>query len=100
MNQELINDFIIDVLLINPVKDIVDKLQKSEFRDLDIKWLDAKLEHFTVLAAKSLFIEIPETRLHHEHLTMMNGYTTTKYFNYFNTLLSYFYTYKNNHPVS
>ena len=96
MSQELINDFIINVSLIDPVKDIVNKLEKGEFRDVDIKWLDARLEHFTALAAKSLFIDIPQTRINHESLTLMNSYATEKYHSYFTTLLSYFSTYKNN----
>lgn len=49
-NNQVIDQFIIEASLIDPISKIVNQLNNGEFRDCDIKWLDAKLEKFTKFA--------------------------------------------------
>jgi hypothetical protein len=68
--------FIIETLLINPVKDIVYKLENKEFRDCDVKWLNDKLYNFTNFAAETLGKKFE--------------YKTNEFIKAFKTLLNYF----------
>lgn len=87
-----INDFMINTVLINPIKDIVLKLENREFRDCDIKWLNQKLENFTKFACETLGKKI-ESGLQNESFPFMNENVRVKYLGYFNTLLNYFKTF-------
>ena len=55
-NNTAIDQFIIEVSLIDPITKIINQLNNGEFRDCDIKWLDIKLENFVVFAAKRIQI--------------------------------------------
>ncbi|NML69997.1 hypothetical protein HHL23_09310 [Chryseobacterium sp. RP-3-3] len=88
-NTEVLNNFIIEVSLIDPVKKIVKQLEEGSFRDCDIKWLNDRLKSFTELACETLNVKIdaqPETT----NYTQFNDYVKAKYLSYFNILLSYF----------
>lgn len=88
-NNEILNQFIIDTVLVNPVNEIVTKLQERSFRDCDIKWLDGKLEKFTSFTAETLGLKLdPVSRS--ESFTHFNDVVTDKYIFYFTTLLNYF----------
>ena len=88
-NNIAIDQFIIEMTLVSPIEKIISQLQSKDFRDCDIKWLDAKLDAFTDLACKTLGINFLIVR---EAFTMLNDYVIGKYLNYFNTLLAYFKT--------
>lgn len=90
-NSSVINDFIIDVTLIQPVSKIIKGLEDGIYRDCDIKWLDTKLEAFTRLACKTLgiaFLVAPDIG----HFELLNDYVKNQYISRFNTLLNYFKT--------
>jgi hypothetical protein len=91
LNKDVINQFTINVALIDPIKDILRKLERGEFRDCDIKWLDDRLEKYTSTACKTLNIPFarPSSVLS-EGYTLMNEYVKTRYTKYFTTLLNYF----------
>jgi hypothetical protein len=88
------NNFIISMSLIFPIEDIINKLNNSEFRDCDIKWLDNKLFSFTDLACKTLGMDI--TTPINEQYTVFNDFVKNKYIGYFKTLLQYFKQYVSN----
>lgn len=87
-NNTVINQFIIDASLIGPVSKIVDQLKNGEFRDCDIKWLDAKLEKFSVLACKTLRVTVGI--MPQEKGKILNDYTAKQYLERFTILLEYF----------
>ena len=90
-NNLVIDKFIIENSLITPIEKIISQLKNGEFRDCDIKWLDSKLENFTVFAAKTLKINaIKKSNLHPETFTFLNDYALIYYKDKFNVLLNYF----------
>ena len=90
-NNAAIDQFIIEASLITPIEKIISKLKNGEFRDCDIKWLDAKLEHFIVFASKTLGINaITPSALHSDTFVILNEYALVYYKEKFTTLLNYF----------
>ena len=90
-NNSVIDQFIIETSLINPIEKIISQLKNKEFRDCDIKWLDSKLENFISFAAKTLGINgILPSELHSEKFVILNNYALVYYKDKFNTLLNYF----------
>ena len=87
--KEAINIFIIKAVLIEPISDIIFKLENKEFRDCDIRWLNDKLYKYTAVAAETMGIKFPEIELI-EHDGILNAYTTTRFIKAFMTLLNYF----------
>lgn len=94
MTQDLLDNFIIEVKLIDPINKILNGLRGYEFRDCDITWLDNKLAAFTDIACKTLFIQIP-TLVPTEKGKVLNEFTKKQYIERFTTLLTYFKTYTN-----
>jgi len=87
-NNQVIDQFIIEVSLIAPIEKIINQLNKGEFRDCDIKWLDTKLENFIEFAAKTLGITaIKPSQVGKDRL---NDYVLNQYLEKFKTLLNYF----------
>jgi hypothetical protein len=86
--NELVNRFIIETTLIDPIKKIVAELNSDGFRDCDIKWLNDKLDGFMVLASKTLGIETQFIPVNAP--TIMNQYAKAYYLRYFNQLLAYY----------
>ncbi len=89
MKNEAINTFIIEAVLIEPINDIIFKLENKEFRDGDIRWLNDKLHKYTAFAAETLGIKFPEFELI-SHDGVLNDYTTERFIEAFTTLLNYF----------
>jgi len=90
-NNPVIDQFIIEVSLINPISKIVNQLNNGEFRDCDIKWLDTKLENFTKFACETLGISaLMPSQVESEKHTLLNDYVKNQYVKRFNTLLEYF----------
>jgi hypothetical protein len=90
-HNPVINQFIIEASLINPVSKIINQLNNGEFRDCDIKWLDNKLENFTKFACETLGISVlTPSGIGSEKYTLLNDYVKNKYIKHFNTLLDYF----------
>lgn len=87
MKNAVIESFIYEVVLIDPIKDIVNKLENNEFRDCDIKWLNDKLNKFTSFALETLdkTFELGEIGS-----TVMNDTIKSRFLNCFNTLLKYY----------
>ncbi len=83
-----IQNFIIEASLINPVNDIIFKLEAKDFRDCDIKWLNDRLYKFTAFAAETLGVKFPQQEIVNEGV--MNEYVTERFLNAFRTLLNYF----------
>jgi hypothetical protein len=91
-NNAAIDQFIIEVSLIDPITKIINQLNKGEFRDCDIKWLDTKLENFVDFAAKTLGINAVAQQRESVKPVYMNSYAIEYYGKYFNQLLNYFKT--------
>ena len=90
-NNSVIDQFIIETSLINPIEKIISQLKNGEFRDCDIKWLDSKLENFISFAAKTLGISVMlPSKIHSEKFVILNNYALVYYKDKFNTLLNYF----------
>ena len=89
LKNEAINRFIIEAVLIDPINDIIFKLENKEFRDCDIRWLNDKLYKFTAVAAETMGIKFPEIELI-SHDSILNDYTTARFIKAFTTLLNYF----------
>lgn len=88
-NNESINTFIIESVLIQPIEKILNMIKNKEIRDCDIKWLDGKMKQFIVFAGETLNIKAPvmsET----EVFTIYNPYVQNYYTERFTTLLNYF----------
>jgi len=88
-NNSAMQQFIIETVLINPVKNIVSKLENKEFRDCDIKWLNDRLYKFTSFASETIGIKFPEIELVSND-GIMNDYKLTRFKESFTTLLNYF----------
>lgn len=91
-NNPAIDQFIIDVSLVDPIEKILGQLERGEFRDCDLKWLDAKLDGFVEFAAKTLDIKGIMPQRESVKPAYMNDYAAKYYKKYFNTLLQYFKT--------
>ena len=91
MSKDLIDNFIIDTMLIDPIRDIITKLENNNFRDCDITWLNNKLDTFTNIALETMGkrINIPTLKY-----TVLNDYVQSTFLRYFNVLLDYFKKYK------
>lgn len=89
LKNEAINTFIIETVLIDPINDIIFKLENKEFRDCDIKWLNGKLHKYTAVAAETMGIKFPEIELI-SHDGVLNDYTTVRFIEAFTTLLNFF----------
>ena len=92
LSQDTVNQFIIEVQLIEPVQKIVDNLKAKNYWETDIKWLNEKLKNYTELAVKILGIEVavyaePPTS---EKGVKLNDFTYGKLLQYFTTLLNCF----------
>lgn len=88
-----IDQFIIEVSLINPINKILNQLKNGEFRDCDTKWLDKKLEGFVEFAAKTLNINGVMPQRESVKPSYMNSYAIEYYSKHFNHLLNYFKTF-------
>jgi hypothetical protein len=90
-NNPVIDQFIIEVSLIDPISKIINQLNNGEFRDCDIKWLDAKLEKFTKFACETLGIKgMMPSNIDSNKFVLLNDYVKNQYVNRFSTLLGYF----------
>lgn len=92
-NNTAIDQFIIEVSLIDPINKILNQLKNGEFRDCDILWLDKKLEGFVEFAAKTLNINGAMPQIESIKPAYMNSYAIEYYSKYFNHLLNYFKTF-------
>lgn len=79
--------FIFETLIIEPIIDIVKKLEHDDFRDCDITWLNNKLKHFTTLAVKTLGKDF---ELGEVGSCVLNDYVKGRFLKYFRTVLDYF----------
>jgi hypothetical protein len=88
--KNAIDQFIIEVSLIDPIQKIINQLNNGEFRDCDLKWLDKKLENFVEFAAKTLNVNGIMPQRESVKPACMNDYAFNYYSKYFNQLLDYF----------
>lgn len=88
-NNPVLQQFLINYVLINPVKDIVFKLENKEFRDCDIKYLNEKLFNFTSFAAETLGKKFEKIDLVSNE-GFLNEYKTNEFLKAFRTILNYF----------
>lgn len=89
INNHIFNQFIIENVLINPISDIITKLENNNFRDCDIKWLNDKLYKFTEFAAETLGKKFGKIDLVNND-GVLNEYKTNEFLIAFKTLLNYF----------
>lgn len=89
--NEVVSKFIIGVTLIDPIIAIIEKLEKGEFRNIDMEYLDTKLEHFTSFACKILNIDFPSLTIENDRIgRIMNDHIRKIYIERFTILLKYF----------
>lgn len=89
--DEVINQFIINVSLVNPIQEIIGKLNVGDYRDCDIKWLDVKLEGYIKFAAETFGIKgIVPSELGASKFPYFNSCSKKYYLKHFTTLLDYF----------
>jgi len=86
---QVINTFIIETTLIDPINDIITKLENKEFRDCDIKWLNDRLYKFTAFAAETLGKKFGEVDLVGNDGNL-NEYKIERFLKSFRTILNYF----------
>lgn len=91
-SNDTINSFIIQVTLIEPVQEIISKLENGNFRDCDIKWLDEKLHKFVSFSAETLGVKI-NSSIQESKFPFFNEYAKEYYLKYFNQILAYFKTF-------
>lgn len=92
-NNEVLQNFMIETMLINPVQNIVHKLTENKFRDCDIKWLNEQLKKYSALALEILgkpFVGFTDLEF-----DVLNLYVKNKFLEYFNNLLNFFKTFLN-----
>lgn len=91
LKNEVIDQFIIDVVLIDPIKNIINLLKTDKLRDCDINWLDKKLDNFMKFACETLMINgLTRSDFGSKNDKILNTYTRTQYLKYFTALLNYF----------
>ena len=89
--NDVVNKFIIDVTIIDPIKSIIDGLKNGKYLNIDINYLDKKLEHFTAVACKMLNIDFSGTMIENDRSgVILNDYIKNIYIERFTTLLRYF----------
>jgi hypothetical protein len=89
--NDVVNKFIIDELLCDPIKSIIEGLKNGEYRDIDINYLDSKLEHFTAVACKMLNIDFSGSVIENDRIgVILNDYIKNQYIERFTTILRYF----------
>lgn len=90
MSQSILDQFTIDTILIDPMQDIITKLENKEFRDCDISWLNNKLYKFTKFAAETLEKEIGLQGELVNNNGVLNDQNIKRFIEAFKTLLNYF----------
>lgn len=90
MKNDAINTFIFDVVLVDPIADILKKLENNEFRDCDILWLENKMRNFLDFAAKTLGLQVPVIMPSEDIGVVMNDCKKQRFIKSFKALLDYF----------
>lgn len=90
LQKETVDQFILEMTLIDPIEKIISKLHNHEFRDCDIKWLDNKLECFIEFAAETLNLKISAHVKSESTGHIMNDYVRKSFIDKFTNLLNYF----------
>lgn len=85
--KQIIEKFIVDTIVINPINEIIEKLKNNLFYNHDIKYLKFKLKEFTKLALELLNINL---KVSLPNLNVLNDYNTKRFISYFEILLKYF----------
>ncbi|GIV35428.1 MAG: hypothetical protein KatS3mg031_2963 [Chitinophagales bacterium] len=91
--KEVIDKFVIDVLLIEPINKILSKLQSGEYRDCDVEWLDGQVLKFTKIAAEVFNVTLNGNN--NSGNKVLNEHTKKDYEKKFTTLLNFFKQCKN-----
>ena len=86
-----IDNFIFEVTVIDPITDLIAKIENNEFRDCDIDWLNNQLEKYTGLALKILGKKV---NLDKAVSGVMNDIIRLRFLGYFKTLLGFFKNYQ------
>jgi hypothetical protein len=87
--QDILNQFMIEVVLIDPIENIISKLENKEFRDCDIRWLNGKLHKFVNFAAKTLGVNFNNLELVNDDGNL-NEFKRNTLLSAFRTILNYF----------
>ena len=90
LKEDVVNQFIIEISLLKPVKKIIEDLEAGNFRDCDINWLDNKLENFIEFTGSTLNIKGVMSQRESVKPKYINSYAVEYYLKYFKQLLDYF----------
>lgn len=93
-NENLvIQNFILEVTVIEPISDIVEKLSNNLFRDIDIQFLNKNLQKFSELAMKNFGMN--DTILDRpENEEYLNDFVIQRFLERFKILLNFFKSFK------
>jgi hypothetical protein len=88
--QQIIDEFVIEMVLLKPIGDIIIKLENREFMDCDISWLNNKLNNFAAFSLETMGKKVPMIYNLIDNSSVMNRYVAERFINAFQTLLDYF----------
>ncbi len=88
--NDTINKFIVDVVFIEHLRGIIEKLKGGEFGGLDVKYLDKELHKYTLFSCSVLGIDFHGIVESGRGDKIMNDYIKNQYVERFTTLLKFF----------
>jgi len=91
LDKGMVDDFIFEMTLINPIEKIIAKLKNKDYRDCDVTWLDSKLDKFIRFAAETFGMKMP-AQIERKPFPVLNDHNYKYYIEKFTTLLNYFKT--------
>ena len=74
---------------VQPIEDIINKLEAGEYGDKDLPWLEKRLDFF--MATACLVLELPYAEK--KPYTVYNSFSREQYIKYFGTFLKVFKSY-------
>ena len=81
----------LQLTLIDPVSNIISKLENNEFRNIDIRYLEEQLVKYMNLAAKTFNLNFLLKKNYDSEF--FNDYFRNEFLKYFKELLKYFKTF-------
>lgn len=89
LKPTVVSNFVLEVAYIDPIQNILTKLEQGIYRDCDVSVLDTKLHNFMGAAANMMGAGCP-TPDTEKMPSIMNEYAKDYYKTYFKGLLNFF----------
>ena len=93
-NKEVVNQFVIDMVLVEPVEKIIENLNNNVYRDCDVSFLNTKIKNFINFALETLNVNILIKPVDEDLVgyNNLNDHTKAVMLKSFNVVLAYFKT--------